>query len=95
MRIEKYLAAIEKGQWFIGVLILLSSLLAVIYIWRIVEVAYFKEAPKEKIVFKEAPVTMLVPMWLLTFASIYFGVDATRTIEIARTASAYLMKIAQ
>jgi multicomponent Na+:H+ antiporter subunit D len=39
------LAAMEKGQfWLVGA-ILLSSLLAVAYVWRFVEVAYFRAPP--------------------------------------------------
>jgi multicomponent Na+:H+ antiporter subunit D len=89
------LAAIDKGMWYIGVLILLSSLLAVIYVWRIVEVAYLQPAPEDLPDIQEAPITMLVPMWVLTLASVYFGIDATRTVDIARTASAYLLKVVQ
>jgi NADH:ubiquinone oxidoreductase subunit 2 (subunit N) len=36
------LAAMEKGQWWLVGAILLSSLLAVAYVWRFVEVAYFR-----------------------------------------------------
>src|SRR3546814_4188184 len=36
-------AAIERGSWVIAVLILLSSLVAVAYIWRVVEAAYRSE----------------------------------------------------
>jgi multicomponent Na+:H+ antiporter subunit D len=32
------LAALEKGQWWLVFLIVLSSLLAVAYVWRFVEV---------------------------------------------------------
>ncbi len=40
------LAAMEAGQfWLVGA-ILLSSLLAVVYVWRFVEVAYFRAAPE-------------------------------------------------
>jgi multicomponent Na+:H+ antiporter subunit D len=88
-------AAIEQGMWYIGVLILLSSLLAVIYVWRIVEVSYLQAAPEDIPDIQEAPMTMLVPMWLLTLASVYFGIDATRTIDIARTAAAHLLKVVQ
>lgn len=37
------LAAMEKGQWWLVGAILASSLLAVAYVWRFVEVAYFRE----------------------------------------------------
>ncbi len=35
---------------------------------------------------------MLVPMWLLTGASVYFGIDATRTLEVAAGAASFLLK---
>ena len=49
------LAALEQGLWPVAVLILLASLLAVAYIWRIVEVAYFQESPEDAPEVKEAP----------------------------------------
>ena len=85
-------AALEKGWWPIAVLVLFSSLLAVIYIWRVVEVAYFRPAPEGGPAPAEAPLSMLVPMWLLTGASVYFGIDATRTLEVAGGAAAFLLK---
>ena len=89
-------AAFEKGWWPIAVLVLISSLLAVIYIWRIVEVAYFRPVacqPGAKSASKitEAPLSMLLPMWVLTGACLYFGINATHTLEIARVAAAMLL----
>jgi multicomponent Na+:H+ antiporter subunit D len=86
------LAALESGMWFIAVLILLSSLLAVIYVWRIVEAAYFQAPPADAPEITEAPMTMLVPMWFLTAAGVYFGIDATRTVGIAQSAAEFLLK---
>ncbi len=85
-------AALEKGWWPIAVLVLFSSLLAVIYIWRVVEVAYFRPAPEGGPAPAEAPISMLAPMWLLTGAAVYFGIDATRTLEVAGGAAAFLLK---
>ena len=48
-------AVMELGWWPIAVLILLSSLLAVIYVWRVVEAAYMKPAPEGAPEIKEAP----------------------------------------
>lgn len=81
--------ALAEGYWIIAVLILISSLLAVIYIWRVVEVMYFTEASEDTLV-KEAPLSMLVPMWALVIAGIYFGVNATLTLDIAGSAAALL-----
>jgi len=82
------LAAFEKGWWWIAVLILLSSLLAVIYVWKVVERMYFQPAP-EGAGRAEAPFSLLVPTWILIVASIWFGVDtrlsAGAALEAAKT----------
>ncbi len=86
------LAALESGDWPIAVLILLSSLLAVIYVWRVVEVAYFRPVPEGAVPIDEAPLSMLVPMWVMVLATVYFGINATGTIEVASSAAANLLK---
>ncbi len=85
------LAAFEKGLWPIAALIVISSLMAVIYVWRIVEVAYFKPAPDGAPTAQEAPLSMLVPLWVTAGACVYFGIDATRTMEIALGAAETLL----
>ena len=37
------LAALERGWWPVAVLVLAGSLLAVAYVWKVVEAAYFHE----------------------------------------------------
>lgn len=82
------LAALEKGWWLIAVLILLSSLLAVLYVWKVVEQMYFKPAG-EGVERAEAPLGLLVPTWILIIASIWFGIDtrlsAGAALEAAKT----------
>lgn len=73
------LAAIEKGWWLLVILVLVSSLIAVIYIWRLVEVAYFRPRPDGAVALREAPAVLLVPIWLLVSANLYFGIDARFT----------------
>ncbi len=84
------LAAIEAGWWPVAVLIVAASLLAVIYVWRVVEAAYFQDPPEGQPV-EEAPLIMLVPMWFLIAANIYFGIDATLTVSVADLAARSLM----
>jgi multicomponent Na+:H+ antiporter subunit D len=84
------LAALESGAWPIAFLILASSLLAVIYIWRVVEVAYFQPPPEGRVV-QEAPLSYLIPTWLMIGATIYFGIDATLTLDVAIEAATYLV----
>lgn len=85
------LAALEKGWWPIAVLIVLSSLLAVIYIWRVIEVAYFRPAPEGAAEVTEAPLSLLVPTWIMALASVYFGIDATHMVNVAKAAAALLI----
>ena len=85
------LGALERGWWPVGLLILLSSLIAVIYVWRVAEVAYFKPAPEGAEAVEEAPATMLVPTWILIGASVYFGIDTNLTVGVAQRAAAVLI----
>ncbi|MBF0247718.1 MAG: monovalent cation/H+ antiporter subunit D family protein [Alphaproteobacteria bacterium] len=86
-------AALESGYWPLAVLILLSSLLAVIYVWRVVEAAYLRPVPANEAwaATDRVPVGMQVPMWVLAGASVYFGTDASFTLELAHTAARALM----
>jgi len=88
------LAALEQGWWLVAVAILLGSLLAVIYIWRIVEVAYFQEPAVDasgQAVNKEAPVSMLIPLWVIVLANLYFGINASLTSSVAKQAAEHLL----
>ena len=89
------LAALEQGGFgiLIAGLILLASLLAAVYIWRVVEVAYFKPRPAGAAPVAEAPLTMLGPIWLLVGANVYFGLDTELTAGTARRAAEYLLGI--
>ncbi len=86
-------AALEDSQWLAAVLILVSSLLAVMYVWRIVEVAYFRPAPKAEPPAAEAPAVMLVPTWILIVANVYFGIDTSLTSGLARRAAESLLGV--
>jgi multicomponent Na+:H+ antiporter subunit D len=84
-------AALEKGWWPIAVLIVISSLMAVVYIWRVVEVVYFQAAPAGRVAVKEAPLMMMIPMLTLIGAAYYFGIDGTTTMDIAGRAAESLI----
>jgi multicomponent Na+:H+ antiporter subunit D len=83
-------ALIDKGWWLVVGLVLISSLLAVIYVWRIIEWVYF--VPPRIIVdeVREAPLSQLIPVWLLVGANIYFGLDTTLTVGVSEAAAAAL-----
>ena len=83
------LAALERDWWWLAFMVVASSLLAVLYIWRVVETAYFKAGPDGNT--KEAPLTLLVPTWILIAANIYFGVHAVDTVSFATRAAEQLL----
>ena len=83
------LAALEQGLWPVALLILLGSLLAVVYVWKLVEAAYLTE-PRDDVAVQEAPVSMLVPLWVLVIANVYFGVNTEVSVGLARKAAAVL-----
>jgi multicomponent Na+:H+ antiporter subunit D len=77
-------ALLADGYWPLAVLILVSSLLALIYIWRVVEAAYFQLPAASMHKVREAPASMLIPVWLLIGANLYVGVNASLVIDIAQ-----------
>jgi multicomponent Na+:H+ antiporter subunit D len=85
--------AFESGLWPVAVLILLSSLLAVIYIWRVVEVAYFRQAPEDAPEIHEAPLSLLAPIWVLAGATVFFGVFTSLSVGVASAAARMLLGI--
>jgi multicomponent Na+:H+ antiporter subunit D len=83
--------AIESGYWPVAVLILLSSLLALIYVWRVVEVAYFKPVPEGAEEISEAPLSLLGPTWVLVGAALLFGLFTDFTVGMASGAAKMLL----
>ena len=77
-------AVLADGYWPLAVLVLVSSLLALMYIWRVVEAACFNVPGAEMRKVKEAPAVMLIPTWLLIGANLYFGVNASLIAGLAQ-----------
>jgi len=85
------LAALERGWWWLAALVLLSSLLALIYVWRVVEACYFREPQGELSTASEAPLSMLVPAWVLAGGCIVFGLYSSITVDTAAQAARALL----
>ena len=85
-------AAFEHGTLGVVavIVVVLSSLAAVVYVWRIVERAYFGQAA-EGAVPGEAPLPLLAALGLVAFANIYFGLVPQLPIGLAETAAANLL----
>jgi multicomponent Na+:H+ antiporter subunit D len=85
-------AAMDKQSWVLFAFILLTSLLAIVYIWKVVQVAYFKPDPHlyER---QEAPLTMLVPLWILVTCTLTVGIYTTPLVGTTDVITSYLMNI--
>ncbi|MDX1455087.1 MAG: monovalent cation/H+ antiporter subunit D family protein [Gammaproteobacteria bacterium] len=81
------LAAVEQQHWALAFLVLIGSLLAVIYVWKIVETLFFQDTEEDMHPeVKEAPLALLVPLWIMVLANIWFGFDTEFSADIATTA---------
>lgn len=84
-------SAMQKGYWGVALVVLLGGLLALIYVWRLVEIIWFGQPDDPDKQIAEAPLTMLIPLWILIGASVVFGIDASWTAETARAAANLLL----
>ncbi len=88
------LAALEQGLWPIAVIVLFTSLLAVVYVWRLVEAAYFvKDDDAAAAELNEAPWSMVAATWVLAGACIVFGLATDVTAGVAGQAARHLLGI--
>ncbi len=85
------LAALEQGQWWLVMAIVTSSLLAVVYVWRFVEIAWFREPRADLPKDRKIPLSLQIPAWLLIAATIYFGLDTSFTVGSAAAAAEQLL----
>ncbi len=83
--------ALEKGMWWLAAIIVISSLLAVLYIGRIVEVAWFREPDERLNDIRTVPPEMAAVTWLLAGAVIWFGFVTDITAGVAGQAAQALL----
>jgi multicomponent Na+:H+ antiporter subunit D len=88
-----YLAvgALDKGWWVLVFLIVGSSLIALVYIGRVLEIAWLREASPAIAQASDPPLSMLLPLIVLTTATVYFGFDTTWTAGVASTVAKTLL----
>ena len=86
-------AALESGIWGIALVgvIVISSLMAVVYIWRVIEVAYFGTPGSNEAEICEAPLPLLLATWTAVALNFYFGFAASLPLDLSRTAALILM----
>jgi multicomponent Na+:H+ antiporter subunit D len=77
------IGALDKGWWFLVPAIMASSLLALVYVGRLLEIAWLREPSPEIAHAKDPPLSMLLPLLALAAATVYFGIDTDLTAGIA------------
>ncbi len=82
--------AVLEQQWWLVLPILIGSLLSLVYMWRVAEVLWQEPADGET-GYREAPRLMLVPLWTLALAVIWFGIDSTLPTALAARAAEQML----
>ncbi len=85
------LGALEQGWWPVAALVVLTSLLAVVYVWRVVEAAYFQPLPAASAQVREAPLSLLLPTWAMAGANVYFGIHTALPVQAGLGAARQLL----
>jgi multicomponent Na+:H+ antiporter subunit D len=83
-------ALFENGWWWGVAVVMFSSLLAVIYMGRILEAVFFRAPINPNKKRKEAPLLILIPLWILALANIWIGVQGGFVAGLADDAAASL-----
>jgi len=80
-------AVIEQGHWWLVAIIVFSSLLALIYVWRVVEHLFFRE-PSAALVANKQPIGALLPFtWIVLLSTLYFGINSDFPVQAAKAAA--------
>ena len=87
-------AALELGSLGIVLvaILVISSLMAVVYVWRIIETLYFGSSEADQSAVREAPLSMLVVTWAAALANLYFGVVPEIPVTLAASAAETLLE---
>lgn len=84
-------AAVGLSLWPVAILMLISSLLAVVYVWRVVETLYFSEPSELASSATEAPWGLLLPTYLVIGATLVFGCWTVYSAGLAEMAATSLV----
>ena len=86
-------AAMEFGTLGLPLvaIILVSSLMAVVYVWRIVEAAWFGESIDEPAAAVTVPPILVAVAWLAALANLYFGIVPELPLSLSGAAATELL----
>jgi multicomponent Na+:H+ antiporter subunit D len=82
--------AMERGLWWLVAVIVVTSLIAAAYVWRVVEAAYLQPA-REAAGSREAPAGMLAAGLAMAALCVYFGFETSFSVGAAGEAAGFLL----
>lgn len=90
-------SVLDEGAMGVALIavIVLGSLMAVVYIWRVIEAAYFREPADVKAPLHEAPLMLLATTWVAALANVYFGLVPSLPVTLSSAASEILLRHVQ
>jgi multicomponent Na+:H+ antiporter subunit D len=78
-------ALLNASLWPLALLILVASVLTLIYIGRVIEVAYFRTVPEGR-TRQKVPSSMIVALWIFALSNIYFGLETDISLGLSSLA---------
>ncbi|MEM8709969.1 MAG: monovalent cation/H+ antiporter subunit D family protein [Planctomycetota bacterium] len=84
-------AVIDEGRWVVAGLVIVSSLIAVVYVGQIVHVMLIRKRPAGAEPVREAPLWMVVPTLVLALSNLWYGTVDGQAADAARAAAAALV----
>jgi multicomponent Na+:H+ antiporter subunit D len=85
------LGALDRNQWPLVFLLVASSLISLVYIGRVIEVAYFRSTSEAAAKTSDPPLNMLLPILLFGAATVYFGIFTELSAGVAGKAAQALL----
>ncbi len=88
------LSVMDHGHFgiLLVAIIVLTSLMAVYYVWRVVEKLYFAAPRLSNVRVNEAPLTLLVATWIVALGNVAFGLYPELPLTLASHAAETLME---
>lgn len=80
-------AGLDAGWYWAVAAIAVSSILSLIYVGRMLEMLFFRNPVPGTTRVREAPLGVLLPLWAIGLATLWFGVDAALPEGLARAAA--------
>ena len=83
------LAAVEQQIWWVVAVVVLGSVMAIIYVWKLIETLYFQptvEAEAHAVGYIERTPVLIIPTGILAIACIYLGLDTEVSVGAAEAA---------